>query len=378
MLNRDLKLIFTTNLVGSFGDGLFSFLLPVYMGSTLGADSIQIGTSYAVLSIVAALTLLLAGTLSDKYDRKKVMIAGWIAWLPAPLIFSVARNWVEMLPGMVLYGFWLGGPSGTAYIVTTADRKKLTLTFTTMSAGWSLGYIFSPAAGGYVASNFGMKPVFYSAFVFYAIACSALFFIKSQRATRTEADPDNEYSFLKLLRNKRLMSLAAFFSALMFILIMFRPFIPKFVSDVYRSNDFMIGTLGSITFASSAVLGIILGRLGDRSSKKYPLALTLLLNSVAVALLLFSGNLGVLVISFILISGSYLTLSLMNAIIGPLAPESCRARWIAVPQVIAMFASFLAPYLGGYLYAYSPQYPFLTAVIVMPILAILVIRFLKE
>jgi DHA1 family multidrug resistance protein-like MFS transporter len=378
MLNRDLKLIFTTNLVGSFGDGLFSFLLPVYMGSTLGADSIQIGTSYAVLSIVAALTLLLAGTLSDKYDRKKVMIAGWIAWLPAPLIFSVARNWVEMLPGMVLYGFWLGGPSGTAYIVTTADRKKLTLTFTTMSAGWSLGYIFSPAAGGYVASNFGMKPVFYSAFVFYAIACSALFFIKSQRATRTEADPDNEYSFLKLLRNKRLMTLAAFFSALMFILIMFRPFIPKFVSDVYRSNDFMIGTLGSITFASSAVLGIILGRLGDRSSKKYPLALTLLLNSVAVALLLFSGNLGALVISFILISGSYLTLSLMNAIIGPLAPESCRARWIAVPQVIAMFASFLAPYLGGYLYAYSPQYPFLTAVIVMPILAILVIRFLKE
>ena len=378
MLNRDLKLIFTTNLVGSFGDGLFSFLLPVYMGSALGADSVQIGISYAVLSIVAALTLLLAGMLSDKYDRKKIMIAGWIAWLPAPLIFSVARNWVEMLPGMVLYGFWLGGPSGTAYIVTTADRKKLTLTFTTMSAGWSLGYIFSPAAGGYVASNFGMKPVFYSAFVFYALACSALFFIKSQRATRTETGPNDEYSFLKLLRNKRLMSLAAFFSALMFILIMFRPFIPKFVSDVYRSNDFMIGILGSVTFASSAVLSLLLGRLGDRSSKKYPLALTLLFNSVAMALLLVSGNLGVLVISFILISGSYLTLSLMNAIIGPLAPESCRARWIAVPQVIAMFASFLAPYLGGYLYAYSPQYPLLIAVIVMPILAILMIRFLRE
>jgi len=43
-----------------------------------------------------------------------------------------------------------------------------------------------------------------------------------------------------------------------------------------------------------------------------------------------------------------------------------------------MLSSFLAPYLGGYLYAYSPQYPFLIAVLVMPILAVLVVRFLRE
>ena len=155
MLNRDLKLVFTTNLVGSFGDGLFSYLLPVYMGNTLGADSVQIGILYAVMTLVAALTLLLAGTLSDKYDRKKIMIAGWVAWLPAPLIFSVARNWVDMLPGMIMYGFWLGGPSGTAYIVTMADRKKLALTFTIMSAGWSIGYIFLLQPVGFLPQTWG-------------------------------------------------------------------------------------------------------------------------------------------------------------------------------------------------------------------------------
>ena len=377
MLNRDLKLVFTTNVVGSFGDGLFSYLLPVYMGNTLGADPVQIGILYAVMTIVAALTLLLAGTLSDKYDRKKIMIAGWAAWLPAPLIFSVARNWVDMLPGMIMYGFWLGGPSGTAYIVTMADKKKIALTFTIMSAGWSIGYIFSPATGGFLAANMGMKPVFYLAFVFYLLATCALFFIKSQRANQADAHRDDS-SFLKLLKNRRLINLAVFFGVLMFILIMFRPFIPKFVSDVYKANDFMIGIFGSITFASSAVLGILLGKLGDRSSKKYPLALTLVLNSIAMTMMLLSGNLGILLVSFVLISGSYLTLSLMNAIIGPLAPESIRARWIAVPQVMAMLSSSLAPYLGGYLYAYSPQFPFLIAVLVMPILAVLVVRFLQE
>jgi len=283
-----------------------------------------------------------------------------------------------MLPGMIMYGFWLGGPSGTAYIVTTADKKRLTLTLTFMSAGWSIGYIFSPAVGGFLAANLGMKPVFYTAFVFYLLATSALLFIKSQRANLSETNPADDYSFVKLVKNRKLVKFAMFFAALMFVLIMFRQFIPKFISDVYKSNNFIIGVLGSITFASSAVVGILLGRLGDTWSKKLPLALTLILNSISMTMMLLSGNLGVLVTSSVLISGSYMTMSLMNAIISPLAPESCRARWIAVPLVIAMLSSFLAPYLGGYLYAFSPQYPFLVASLVMPVLAILAVRFLRE
>ena len=377
-MNRDLKLVFICNLVGSFGDGLFAYLLPVYMGNTLRADSVQIGILYAVTSLLAAITLLVSGTLADRYDRKKIMIAGWIAWLPAPLIFSFARNWVEMLPGMIMWGFWLGGPSGTAYIITAADKNKLTFTLTTMSAAWSIGYILSPATGGFLAGSIGMKPVFYSAFILYALACSALFFIKSQHASRAQTDLKSDYSFRRLVRNRKLLAFSLFFAMLMFVLMMFRSFVPKFVADTYKSNDFEIGLLGSISYASSAALGILFGRLGDRSSKSYPLALTLVLNGASMILLLTSGNFSVLVVSFILIGGSYMTWSLMNAIVGPLAPEACRARWIAVPQVISMFASFLAPYVGGFLYAFSPQYPFMVAVVVMPILAVLAIRLFRK
>ncbi|MCK4313231.1 MFS transporter, partial [Candidatus Bathyarchaeota archaeon] len=148
LLNRDLKLILASNLAGSFGDGLYAYLLPYYMTETLNATSTEVGILYAITSLVAASTLFLAGKFADKYDRKKIMIAGWIAWLPAPIIFSFAENWIQMLPGMILWGFWLGGPTGTAYIVTAADKSKLAFTFTAVSAAWSIGYIFSPALGG--------------------------------------------------------------------------------------------------------------------------------------------------------------------------------------------------------------------------------------
>lgn len=377
-MNRDLKLIFTTNVVGSFGDGLFAILLPVYMRSVLGADPIQIGVLYALMVLSAALTLLISGTLADRYDRKKIMIAGWLAWLPAPLIFALARNWAEMIPGMVMWGFWLGQPAGSAYVVTSAEKGRVTSTFTIMSAGWSLGYIFSPAIGGFLAGTVGMKTVFYLAFIFYSSACVTLSFIRSQHANHERGVSGGEYSFRRLVRNRKLLSFSLFFSMLMFVIMMFRNFIPTYLTDVYKFTNFEIGVLGSVLFASSAVLGVLLGRLGDTKPKSYPLAISLLFGAVAMVLMLGSGNFGVLAVSFVFNGGSYITWSMLSAIVGPTAPESCRARWIAVPQTLCMFASSIAPYVGGFLYAASTQYPFIGAIAALPVLAFLSIKILKE
>lgn len=349
------------------------------MRNELEADPIQIGILYALTVLTAASTLLVSGMLADRYDRKKIMIAGWLAWLPAPLIFAFARNWIEMIPGMVLWGFWLGQPAVSAYIVTSAEKDRLTSTFTIISAGWSLGYVFSPAVGGFLAGTVGMKTVFYLAFVFYCSACFTLSFIRTQCANREQnASAEDEYSFLKLVRNRRLLSYSVFFALLFFVIMMFRNFVPTYLADVYKSTDFEIGLLGSILFTSSAVLGILLGRLGDIRRKSYPLAIALIFSALAMVLMLSSGNFGILAVSFVLNGGSYITWSMLSAIVGPTAPESCRARWIAVPQTLAMFASFAAPYVGGFLYSQSTQYPFIIAIITLPIFAFLSIKMLKD
>lgn len=371
LTNRDLRLIFSCNLAGSFGDGLYAYLLPVYMTQTLGANSVEVGILYAVMSLFAASTLFMAGVLADKYDRKKIMIAGWVAWLPAPLIFAFAGNWLQMLPGMIMWGFWLGGPTNTAYVIATADRNKLTLTFTTISAAWSFGYIFSPAIGGYLAGIIGMRNVFFLACLLYGVACLFLSFIRSQRATRPmPSQQTGQYSFFQLLKTRRLLAFSMLFGSMMFVLMMFRPFVPKFVTDIYHYGDFEIGILGSIAFASSAVLGILLGRLGDKTKKSYAVSVSMIFCCVALVILSLFGSFSVLIVAFFLLGGSYVGWSLLSAIVGPLAPEACRARWISVPQTVSMFSSILAPYVGGVLYAYSPWYPFIIAIVATASLAL--------
>jgi len=361
VLNRDLKLIFTSNLIGSFGDGLYAYLLPYYMKETLKASSVEIGILYALTSLTAALTLLLAGSLADKYDRKKIMIAGWLAWVPAPIIFSIARDWIQMLPGMILWGVWLGGPTSTAYIVTSADKNRLTLTFTVISSSWSFGYIFSPAIGGYMAGKIGMQAVFYIAFILYALAGLVLAFMRSQHAPaqqKTSRGP----STIELLKDRKLISMSAFFASIMFVMMMFRPLVPQFLADAYHYGDFEIGVLGSIAFFGSAVLGIILGKAGDKWGKEYALAASMIACSISLTIMLVTGNLYILTAAFFLAGASYITWSLMSAVIGPQAPEPIRAKWISIPQTISMFASIIAPYIGGIIYEISIHYPFIIAI----------------
>jgi MFS family permease len=373
LLDKDLRIIFFSNLVGSFGDGLYAYILPYYMKESLKASPVEIGTLYATANIFAALTLLTAGVLADRYDRKKILILGWVGWVPAPLIFAFARNWVQMLPGMALWGIWFGPPTSTAYIVTTVSKGKLTLTFTVISSAWSLGYIFSPALGGYLAGTTGMQLVFLLAFFFYALAGVLLFFIRSQvPAKNAQQTPEKSYSKFQLLKNRKLLTLSAFLGLTMFAILLFRPFIPTFLADVYGYKGFEMGVLGSFSFFGSAILGIALGRIGDKFKRSYALAAALVLVGSSLVLLLLFGDFRVMLVTQVLVGASYLAWPLMNAIIGPYAPESVRALWVAIPQTTSMFSSILAPYLGGILYEVSPYYPFIFGIAVTLFLALLV------
>jgi MFS family permease len=151
----------------------------------------------------------------------------------------------------------------------------------------------------------------------------------------------------------------------------FRPFVPQFLADIYHYGEFEIGVLGSVAFLGSAILGIILGRVGDKWKKSYALATSMGLCSLSLCLLMAFGNFYILTITFFLTGSSYITWSLMSAIIGPAAPESFRARWVSIPQTISMLSSTIAPYVGGILYHEFSYYPFIAATATTAFLALL-------
>jgi len=374
VLNRDLKLIFASNLAGSFGDGLYYFLLPIYMRTVLGADPVEVGILYTVMIMSATLTVFLGSFLADRYDRKKIAVLAWAIWIPVPLIFSYANDWIQLFPAMLLYGCMFSTPAVNAYIATAAHKEKVTLTFTTISAAWCSGYVFSPTIGGFIYQVLDMKIVFYLAFVFYTTATVILLFIRSQRARVSGSDSEKSGGKVDL---KSMIFWVVFFAVIMFFNYVIRPFTPTFLEDAYGLDAFQVGVLGSFSFAGSALLGVLIGKIGDRWGNMKAISLCMLMTALSVGMLIHVNSLLALAPVFFLMGVNFTPWSLMNAIIGSTAPENIRGKWIGIAQTVSLLAAFIAPYVGGVLYEISLRAPFVTTfvgAIAISVFALLVSR----
>lgn len=70
-------------------------------------------TFIAAFGVVKAVTNLFAGTLSDRYGRKPVLVVGWLIGLPVPLLLMAAPSWGWIVFANVLLAStraWRGRP----------------------------------------------------------------------------------------------------------------------------------------------------------------------------------------------------------------------------------------------------------------------------
>jgi len=180
-LTRDVLLICLSNVVGALGEGLYFWFFPLYIRS-LGADYVQLGLVLSTLMGFAALVPLFGGLLADRFDRKKILILSWTPWVFAPLIYSFASNWVQLIPGTFCWGLsMIGLPAVTAYVITcVSDKTKLASVLAVVWASYSVSYIFAPGIGGYLATIMGMQWVLRVSTVLSAVATGVFFFVHAQ------------------------------------------------------------------------------------------------------------------------------------------------------------------------------------------------------
>jgi len=329
-----------------------------------------LGTIFSIVYLVSAITPIPGGLLADKYDRKKIVIFAWTIWAFTPLLYSMAADWTQLLPGSVFWGLsMIGAPAISAYIVTAAPRKNLAYVFSIVSSSWSLGYIFSPTLGGYLSTMIGMKGVLNLSFIFSMVCVGMWFFISSQHATSKTIQSKRERSGSN---RGKMLYWAVFYGAITFVTFIPKPYLPTFFQQEIGLNTFFVGVLGSATFLGSFVLGILFGRWGDRRGWDRAIFLCTVTYIFSISLLFLSPNVSILFLASFLIGGVNSIGRLISSIIGTFAPAANRARWMAVPQTTSMLGAFLAPFLGGLLYRSSPYYPFIAVILVTPFLAILV------
>ena len=91
----------------------------------IGENDFGLSSSAAVLSFIVAfglaksLTNLGAGVGAQRAGRRRLLIAGWLAALPVPLLIAVAPSWGWIVAANVL----LGINQGLAWSMTTSSAR---------------------------------------------------------------------------------------------------------------------------------------------------------------------------------------------------------------------------------------------------------------
>jgi len=366
-LNPNIKLICLSAFVFFFGNGLFTFVLPVYI-TKLNASPTDVGLLYAAFYLSWGITILLGGILTDRFDPKKIMIINSVLWIPVPLALALAINWQQLWLPMILYGTFFEGPAVCVYILRSASSGKVMLAFGMWSASTALGSIFSPLIGGTLFSVLGKQAVFTLAGIFYTASILPLFFLK--KIKKTEKQQKETIFQIKAFKTSKLIAFCSFFTATMFSIFLLSPFIPQFTHAIYHQTIFDLGIFGTAISIGAVFFSVALGKIGDKKSKMFAVVLSILISVISFLLIVTIDNFALLCVSFFLSGASTVVIFLMSGVIGAVAPEHLAGRWIAIGQACVTFAGVGAPILGGILYQISPYLAFTTTILILSSLVV--------
>ena len=149
-------------------------------------------TFIAAFGAVKAATNFFAGTLSDRYGRKPVLVAGWIAGLPVPLLLIWAPTWGWVIAANVLLGVNQGLTWSTTVIMKIdlvgPARRGLAMGFNE-AAGYG-AVALTALATGWIAEAHGLRPAPFFLGLAYAglgLGLSALFVRETHAHAHHEA-----------------------------------------------------------------------------------------------------------------------------------------------------------------------------------------------
>jgi len=136
-------------------------VLPLLATDVFGLDSYTAALTYILaFGVAKAFTNYLAGTWSERYGRKPVLVAGWLVAVPVPLLLIWAPEWWIVVAANVLLGISQGLTWSTTVImkIDLVGPKRRGLAMGLNESAGYLALAFTALLTGAIAANSGLRP----------------------------------------------------------------------------------------------------------------------------------------------------------------------------------------------------------------------------
>lgn len=228
------------------------------------------GLVFSITFLFSAIASPLWGGLADRKGRKIMLLRSALGMGIVMLLMGMAQNIWQFLILRALLGL-LGGfiPNANALIATQVPRHKSGWALGTLSTGGVSGALLGPLAGGVLADNYGLRPVFFmTACVLFICFALTLFFIREQFTPISKKEMLHVKEVFGSLKNRELV--LSLFVTTMIIQVAtgsIAPILTLYVRDLAGNISdiaFVSGMIASVPGVAALICAPRLGKLGDR------------------------------------------------------------------------------------------------------------------
>lgn len=352
--------------------GLERSVLP-----SLAEEDFGLANRTAILSFLITFGLVKAGTnyfagrLSDRIGRKPVLLAGWLAALPVPVMIIFAPSWGWVVGANVLLGINQGLAWSTT-IIMKIDLVGPTRRGLAMGLNETAGYVgvaLAALAAGYLAATYGVRPAPFLLGIGFAVLglLLTLFLIReTQEYARLEASqaaqgedptdkPTGREIFIRTSFTDRTLSSvsqAGFVNNLNDG--MAWGLLPLF----FAAGGLSIGQIGVLAAVYPGVWGmgqLVTGWASDRLGRKWMIASGMWVQAAGILFIAVTRSFASWIVGAVLLGlGTALVYPTLLAAIGDVANPSWRASVVGVYRlwrdssyaVVAVLAGGVADLFG--------------------------------
>ncbi|ANX12465.1 MFS transporter [Fictibacillus arsenicus] len=266
----DLLALASIPLVMTLGNSMLIPVLPE-IEKELKISSFQVSMIITVYSIVAILLIPIAGYLSDRYGRKKViipslfiagiggLISGWAAW-------QADNAFMLILVGRLLQGV---GSSGAAPVVMPLvgdmfkEEEEVSSGLGLIETSNTIGKVLSPILGAFLATIIWFLP-FWLIPVFCVLSILLVLFLVKVPKKDQEKQPFKEFlkNVKEIFHNEGKWLMAIFFigGVIMFVLFGILFYLSTILEEKYGIKGVMKGLVLAVPLLALSICSYIAGK----------------------------------------------------------------------------------------------------------------------
>lgn len=379
-------ILFLTIFIDLLGFGVVIPILPNYV-KTMTTSNFMVGMPVFLFAISQFFFTPLWGAFSDKYGRRPIILVSIMISTVSYIVFSFSTTLVILLFARLLSGIGSGNISAAqAYISDITEPKDRAKSMGMIGAAFGLGFIFGPPIGGFLMQDFG----FPSIGIFCASLCVlnlilAYFLLpeslKEMRESKVSMLPVNDYIHVLSMKLLPLIILIGFIYVAGFFLFQ----IPSTMmwKEHFGYTDKQIGFIFTFIGISTAVVqGGLIGVFNKWFGERKLLLWGNILLGISVVGIPFVPKDLFIPLELILL----FSLAVANGFVGPsalsivsqIAPKNEQGVVMGIYQSVGSLARAFGPLVGASLYGLDYRAPYLIALVIYIINALLVLVFLKK